>query len=144
MEIHEASKLATEDFLERVKQQAVVEKKVQPFHDPIREFAAASKVESLVRNWLTYPIEERKRMIRSQFGFMPRQPGDERTGRPAESDRAFENRQLERWRALCVIIQEESRAAAGNRSPEVAIAALKLLFPEHEWKTPVPNAEPSK
>jgi hypothetical protein len=137
MEIHEASKLGTQGFIEKLKEQYVPQRKIEEFQDPIREFARASKVESLVRNWLTYPIEERKRLVRTNFNFAPRQPGDEQSGRPPESDRDFEARQMERWRALCVIIQEESRAVAGNRSAEVAIAALKLLFPEHEWKVPV-------
>jgi len=141
MELHEASKLGTQKFIEDLKSQSVVQQKVaEPFTDPIREFARASKIESLVRNWLTYPIEERKRIIKTQFSFYPRAMGDPERGIAAETERAFASRQMERWRALCVVIQEESRAEAGIRSPEVAIAALKLLFPEYEWKTPVPNA----
>jgi len=136
MEVHEASKHGVEHFIEKLKEQAVPQKAVTPFQDPIREFARASKVESLVRNWLTYPIEERRRLIKSNFNFVPRYTGDPATGRPGESDQDYQARQMERWRALNVIIQEESRAQAGNRSPEVAIGALKLLFPEYEWKTP--------
>ena len=141
MEVHEASKLGAAKFIEDLKKQSVVQQKVaEPFVDPIREFATASRVKSLASHWLTYPIEERKRIIKSQFGFIPRGVGDPDRGVAAESDRAFNSRQMERWRALCVIIQEESRADAGNRSPDVAIAALKLLFPEHDWKVPIPNA----
>jgi hypothetical protein len=141
MEVHEASKLGTQKFIEDLKKQSVVQQKVaEPFTDPIREFARASKIESLVRNWLTYPIEERKRIIKSQFSFIPKGTGDPERGIAGESDRAFNSRQMERWRALCVVIQEESRGDAGNRCPDVAIAALKLLFPEYDWKNPIPNA----
>ena len=139
MELHEASKYGTQAFIEKLMSASKdTGKKAEPFTDPIREFSRASRIQSLVSQWLTYPIEERKRIIKGQFAFMPRQPGDPVTGRAPETDQAFESRQMERWRALCVIIQEESRAKAGNRSPEVAIAALKLLFPEYNWVTPVP------
>lgn len=140
MEIHEASRIATDRWIEKAKAEHIAEKKAEPFTDPIREFARASKVESVVRNWLTYPIEERKRIVRSQFAFYPRNMGDPEKGQAAETENAFQSRQMERWRALCVVIQEESRAKAGNRSPEVATAALKQLFPEHDWKTPVTPA----
>jgi len=141
MEVHEATKLGIEAYIEKIKAQAIPRKEVAPFQDPIREFARASKVESIVRNWLTYPIEERKRIIKSSFIFVPKQPGNPGAAQKPETEQEFEGRQMERWRALCVIIQEESRAAAGNRSPEVAIGALKLLFPEHEWKVP-PQGQP--
>jgi len=139
MEVHEASKAGFATFIEKLKEQSEPKRQIEAFQDPIREFARASKVESLVRQWLTYPIEERRRLIKSNFNFVPRYMGDPNIGRPGESDRDYEARQMERWRALCVIIQEESRAQAGNRSPEVAIGALKLLFPEHDWKPSAPK-----
>lgn len=136
MEVHEASKLGIQSYIDKIKEQHVERKKVEPFQDPIREFARASRVEGVVRGWLTYPIEERKRLIKSAFIFVPRNPGEPSKGIKPETEQEFQNRQMERWRALCVIIQEESRAQAGNRSAEVAVGALKLLFPEHNWKSP--------
>jgi len=141
MEVHEASKHGIENFMEKLKEQALPQPKVREFEDPIREFASASKVESLVSKWLTYPIEERKRIVKSNFAPLERRQANPGMGIKEETDKELYVRQMERWRALCVIIQEESRAKAGNRSPEVAIAALKLLFPEHDWKVPVPAAK---
>jgi hypothetical protein len=126
--------------IEKLKAAHVKAKPVEAFLDPLREFQSASRIAGTVRNWLTYPIEERKRLIMSSFAYVPPHRGDDRTGVTPESQKEYEGRQLERWRALNVVIQEESRAKAGNRSPEVAIAALKLLFPDHEWKTPAPGS----
>lgn len=100
--------------------------------DPIREFARSSTRVGTVRNWLTLPVEERKRIIREDFGFMPRQEG--------EDEAKFQNRLLDRWRSLCVIIQEESRAPSNVRNVDVAIGALKLLFHEVDWKKWSPGA----
>ena len=141
MEVHSVQKHTIEGQIEQLKQLSVPQKYVRPFEDPIREFAQASRVQSLVSKWLTYPIEERKRLIKTNFNFVPRQPANPGAGIKEETEKDFDARQMERWRALCVIIQEESRAAAGNRSAEVAIGAMKLLFPEHYWKTP---AQPEK
>ncbi len=140
MEVHEPAKAFVQGFIDKLKADSVAKPAPRPFEDPIREFSRASKVESLVRNWLTYPIEERKRIIKTNFNPVPRQAANPGAGIKEETEQQFANRQLERWRALCVIIQEESRAQAGNRSPEVAIGALKLLFPEHEWRTPPQKA----
>jgi len=137
MEVHSPQEFSIQAQIDRLKDQHLVQKKAEPFTDPIREFSRASKVESLVRNWLTYPIEERKRLIKSNFVLVPRQSANPGAGIKEETEQQYQTRVMERWRALCVIIQEESRAVAGNRSAEVAIGALKLLFPEHEWKAPV-------
>jgi hypothetical protein len=135
MQIHSPQDVNITKQIEALKISQVKPKLTQAFQDPIKEFARASQVEGMVRNWLTYPIEERKRLVKGAFGFIPRQPGDEREGRLPETEAAFEARQLERWRGLNVVIQEESRARPGNRCPEVAIAALKQLFPDHDWKS---------
>ena len=132
MEVHEASKIGIQNYIEKLKEQHVAQKAPEPFVDPLREFARASRLAAMARGWLTYPIEERKRLIKSAFIFVPRNTASTNP----ETEQQFANRMLERWRALNVIIQEESRAEAGNRSAEVAIGALKLLFPEHEWKSP--------
>ena len=142
MEIHSVQDQHISGQIRKLMQGAQKRVETRPFQDPIREFARASQTEGMVRGWLTYPVEERKKLVRSAFAFMPKYPGDEREGRLPESDEAYEARQLERWRGLCVVIQEESRAEAGNRSPEVAIAALKQLFPDHDWKSKPP--EPAK
>jgi hypothetical protein len=138
MHLHSVGQKVNDDMMEKLKEQYVKPTAVKPFVDPIKEFSRASTVESMVRNWLTYPIEERKRLVKDEFRFVPRYKGDEREGRLPESEKDYEARQLERWRGLNVVIQEESRAKAGNRSPEVAIAALKQLFHEHNWKDPAP------
>jgi hypothetical protein len=144
MEVHSVQERSIKAQIDKLKEQYVKPKAVQPFVDPIREFARVSRVEGMVRNWLTYPIEERKRLVRDAFGYIPRMLGDERSGRPAEKEEDFRNRQLERWRALCVIIQEESRADVGVGSPEVAIGALKHLFPQYDWAPKPPAVEPEK
>ena len=139
MQIHSVQDQTIAGQIEKLKQNQIKVKAVAPFQDPIREFATASRTEGLVRGWLTLPIEERKRIVRDNFIFVAPGIGDEDRGIKPETQTAFKARQLERWRGLCVIIQEESRAEAGNRSPEVAIAALKHLFPEHNWKTSSPT-----
>ena len=144
MHIHSVQEQTITGQIEQLKAQHVKPEKARPFQDPIREFARASQTEGMVRNWLTYPIEERKRLVMNAFGFIPRREGDAREGRLPESDEAFEKRQMERWRGLCVIIQEESRAKPGNRSPEVAIGALKQLFPDYDWKTKPVAPPPTK
>jgi hypothetical protein len=144
MHLHSVGQKVNDDMMEKLKEQYVKPTAVKPFVDPIKEFARASHVESMVRQWLTYPIEERKRLVRDAFGYIARFKGDEREGRLPENEKDYEARQLERWRGLCVIIQEESRAKAGNRSPEVAIGALKQLFPEYDWKAKAPAAPPLK
>lgn len=135
MEIHSVQDQSIASQIEKLKQQHVKPRLAPPFVDPIREFARASQVEGMVRNWLTYPLEERKKLVKNAFGYIPRFQGDPQTGRRPETDEEFESRQRERWRALCVIIQEESRAKPPNRSPEVAIGALKQLFPDYDWAT---------
>jgi len=141
MEVHEASKLGAARFIEDLKKQSVVQQKVaEPFTDPIREFSHASRIKGTVAAWLTYPIEERKRLIKSHFNFIPRGMGDPEKGITPETDRAFNSRQMERWRALSVVIQEETRPDAANRCPDIAIAALKLLMHDYDWKTPLPTA----
>ena len=144
MQIHSVQDQTIAGQIEKLKQQYVKPAPSKAFQDPIREFARASQVEGMVRNWLTYPVDERKRLVRDAFGFIPQQQGDEREGRPPEADKDFEARQMERWRALCVIIQEESRAKPGNRCPEVAIGALKQLFPDYDWKAKAPAPPPAK
>ena len=143
MEVHSVGERINKDMLEKLMEQGAPRKGPAPFVDPIKEFARASQLESTVRNWLTYPIEERKRLVKDAFRFIPRFKGDEREGRLPESEKDFDNRQLERWRALCVIVQEESRAKPPNRSVEVAIGALKQLFYDCDWKTkPLPAPPP--
>ena len=135
MEVHSVGERIIKDQITKLMDQHVPKKGPPPFVDPIKEFARASQVESMVRNWLTYPIEERKRLVRDAFRFIPRFKGDEREGRLPETEKDFDARQLERWRGLCVIVQEESRAKPPNRSVEVAIGALKQLFYDCDWKT---------
>jgi hypothetical protein len=136
MRVHSVQAHTIEGQIDALKSQHAQQKSLEPFQDPIREFSRGSRVEGLVRGWLTYPIDERKRLIRANFLPLERRQAVPSQGIREETDKEFESRQLERWRVLCIIIQEESRAKAGNRSPEVAIAALKLLFPEHDWKVP--------
>lgn len=138
MQIHSVQGANIERQIERLKAQQVKQQAKPAFQDPIREFSRSSQVEGMVRNWLTYPVAERKRLVKDGFRFIPKFQGDERTGQAPETDAVYEARQNERWRGLCVVIQEESRAKAGNRSPEVAIGALKQLFPEYEWKPSEP------
>jgi cytochrome P450 len=144
MEIHSVQEQTIQGQIEKLMQQQIKREIPVPFSDPIREFAKASQVEGMVRNWLTYPIEERRRLVKNAFAFIPRFLGDEREGKAPETDQAYEKRQQERWRALCVIIQEESRAKPGNRAPEVAIGALKHLFPDYDWKAKSPETPPLK
>jgi hypothetical protein len=131
METHATADLVTKSQLEQVFEGGVKRKLAEPFEDAIREFHRASHYEGTVRQWLTYPVEARQQQVAVSFDFIPQQDG--------EKDSDFQSRQRERWRSLCVIIQEESRAALGidadpaNSSAEVAIAALKKLFPNH-WK----------
>lgn len=134
MEVHSVGEKVIKDQMEALMKQSKPQKPTQAFVDPIKEFARASQMESMVRQWLTYPIEERKRLVRDSMRYIPRFKGDEREGRLPESEKDHDTRQLERWRALCVIIQEESRAKPPNRSVDVAIAALKQLFYDHDWK----------
>ena len=136
MEVHSPQEFSIQAQIDRLKEQHLVRKEVAPFEDPIREFAKASRLVAVASKWLTYPIEERKRIIKADFPPISRRQANPGMGIKEESERELEGRRMERRRTLCVIIQEESRAQAGNRSPEVAIAALKLLFPEHEWKAP--------
>lgn len=139
MEMHSVGEKVNAEMMAQV--QANHQKPVlaRPFTDPIREFHRASQIEGTVRNWLTLDIERRKEYVKS-LQPISRYMGEPARGVQPESKEAFENRQLERWRALCVIVQEESRAVihpkVGESSPEVAIAALKLLFPDHPWPKP--------
>lgn len=131
MPIHSAVATIMDDQIRQLKEIPEKRKLAEPFTDPIREFHRASRVEGTVRQWLTYDIQTRRTHLENGFTFIPQQEG--------EKDENFRSRELERLRALWVIIQEESRAAAGidadpeNSSPEIAIAALKKLFPKH-WK----------
>lgn len=131
MPIHSVAEQVMNEQVEQLKQVPLRRKLAEPFQDPIREFHRASRVEGTVRQWLTYDINTRKTQLENAFTFIPQQA--------SEKDEDFRSRELERLRALWVIIQEESRAAAGidadpeNSSPEIAIAALKKLFPKH-WK----------
>jgi hypothetical protein len=134
MQVHSVGNRVIEDQIAALKAAHVKQPRPDAFVDPIKEFARASNIESEVRNWLTYPIEERKRRVKDDFIFIPQMKGDIERGVLPESDEAFQGRMLERWRGLCVVIQEESRAKPGNRCPEVAIGALKQLFPDHDWK----------
>ena len=132
MEIHSVQSRNIIEQMKQVTAGSVKREVAKPFQDPIREFSRAGQVEGIVRGWLTYSIDERKRLVRDSFRFIPRMLADERARRPEETETAFNSRQLERWRALCVVIQEESRAG-DKGSPEVAIGALKQLFPNHDW-----------
>lgn len=131
MEIHSTADAVLGQQVEALKEVPIKRKLAEPFEDPLREFHRAGYVEGTVRQWLTYTIEERQRQIATSFDYIPQQAG--------EKDQDFRNRQLERWRALCVIVQEEARAANGldadpnNSSVEVAIAAIKKLF-HTQWK----------
>lgn len=142
MLIHSAQDQTIQGQIDKLIAGSVKRVLVAPFQDPIREFARAGQTEGMVRGWLTYPAEERKRLIKDGFRFIPRYQGDKSTGVVPETDQAFDARQLERWRGLNVVIQEESRAKPGNRCPEVAIAALKQLFPDHDWKAKAPVGGP--
>jgi hypothetical protein len=150
MEIHSVQNATIEQQIEALKQAHVPKKRPEPFVDPIREFARVSRYEGMVRNWLTYPVEERKRLIRDSFTFVPRIQPDEQGRTVGETDQQHQERQMERWRALCVVIQEESRVRLDENgniikgSPEVAIGALKHLFHDHSWKAPAPPATPEK
>jgi len=139
VEIHSVGNKVNDAMMAAVKQNHVKRDPGKPFQDPIREFHRASQVEGTVRNWLTLPVEQRKETVKT-FRPITQSPGEPRQGIAPETDQNFEMRQLERWRALCVIVQEESRAViqpkAGTACPEVAIAALKLLFPDHSWPKP--------
>jgi hypothetical protein len=130
MELHSVVLANQEAQIEALKRAQVKQKKVEPYSDPLREFARISRVEGMVRHWMTYPLDEKKRLIKDQFEFVPQMEG--------ETDGGFENRQLERWRALSVIMQEESRFRFENGawvqgSPEISTACLKLLYPFHNW-----------
>ena len=137
MEIHSPAAANLADQMDQVKKNFTASQNKQKpptqFVDPVYEFQHASRLQNTVRNWLTIPIEERKRIVREDLTFIPRQAGDPGRGVKEETEENFKSRQMDRWRALCVVIQEESRAKAGNRSVEVAIGALKHLFPEHDW-----------
>lgn len=133
MEIHSVAGAHIEAQIEALKKAQVKQKKVEPYADPLREFSRVSRIEGMVRHWLTYSVEERKRLLKDQFQFIP-QMAD-------ETDDGFNNRMLERWRGLSVVIQEESRMRFEKGewvqgSPEVAIGVMKMLFPNHNWKTP--------
>lgn len=139
MQIHSVGERVINDQIEKLKAAHVKQPKPDAFVDPIKEFARASRTESMVRNWLTYPLEERKRLVKEQFVFIPRQMGDVAQGVVPEAEQAFEGRMLERWRGLCVILQEESRVRMVNGKPtqgsvEVATGALKQLFYSADWK----------
>jgi hypothetical protein len=141
MEVHSVATANIEAQMEKIKQAQVKQKKVEPYTDPLREFARISRVEGMVRHWMTYPLDEKKRLIRDQFEFVAQMEGETTSG--------FEARQLERWRALCVILQEESRMKLENGvwaqgSAEVATACLKLLFPFNDWKPKAPAVTPEK
>jgi hypothetical protein len=132
MEMHSVAAANIAEQMEKIKKASRPSKQPEAFTDPIREFSRASRYEGMVRGWLTYPLEERKRLIKDSFSYQPQMEG--------ETDGGFENRMLERWRALCVIMQEESRLRFDKvaqqfvqGSPEVATACLKLLYPTHEW-----------
>lgn len=131
METHATADLVMKEQMEQVRQGGKKRSIHAPFEDPIREFHRASRIEGTVRQWLTYTLEARQQIIATQFDFIPQSEG--------EKDSDFQNRELERLRALWVIMQEESRAAAGlgvdpaKGSAEIAIAALKKCFPKH-WK----------
>ncbi len=145
MELYTPQDQATEAQIKKLLAGAQKREVPPSFTDPIREFKASSRVEGTVRNWLTYPLEERKRLVRA-FTFVPKRKADPRDGIAEETDQAFQSREMERWRALCVIIQEESRWRTEDGqwvkgSPEVAIGALKQLFPEHDWKGPAPQGK---
>jgi len=134
MQIHAVGSKVNETLINQLKEAHVAKPKVKPFEDALREFHHASSVAGTVANWLTLTLEQRKSFVKGLI-LVPQFAGEPNHNPPIapESDGAFKNRCLERWRALCVIIQEESRADKGVRSPEVAIHALKLLFPEHPW-----------
>lgn len=141
MELHSVGSAVIEAEIERLKAGHVKQKTVEPYTDPLREFARISRVEGMVRHWLTYPLDERKRLLKDQYQFVPQQDG--------ETNKGFENRQMERWRALSVIIQEESRPRFESDgqmvqgSAEIAIGAMKLLYPTRDW-TPKTPATPEK
>jgi hypothetical protein len=131
MEVHSAAAVVMKDQMDQLKEIPKKRQLPDPFEDPIREFHRASRVEGVVRNWLTYSLEARQEKIANEFGFYPQSA--------TEKDEDFRSRELERLRALWVIIQEESRAAAGidadpeKASSDIALTALKKCFPNH-WK----------
>jgi hypothetical protein len=139
MEIHAAASRVTQSMIDQLKQQQVKREPGRPFTDPIREFHRASQVEGTVRNWLTLPLETRRDYVKNLIPCV-RYPGEPAKGIAPETEQNFKIRVQERWRALCVIVQEESRADLEKKpdepmrgSPEIAIVALKHLFPDHNW-----------
>lgn len=126
MEVHSTAEAIQKAQIAQLKEIPEKRKLAEPFTDPIREFHRASRIEGTVRQWLTYTIEARQEMVARQFDFIPKSD--------AEKDADFRSRELERLRALWVIIQEESRAAAGidanpeNGSSVIALTAFKKLF----------------
>lgn len=134
MEIHAVGAKIQEQMLNRLKEAHVKRVPVEQFKDPIREFHRASQIVGTVANWRTLPVEDRKRIVKQMFGPIYQRPGEPNHDPPImpESDAAFKDRCLERWRGLCVIIQEESRLEVKTgRCSEVAASAFALLFPEH-------------
>jgi hypothetical protein len=126
MEVHSTAEAIMKDQVAQLKELPKKRKLTEPFTDPIREFHRASLIEGTVRQWLTYTIDARKEMIVSKFEPIPKAEG--------EKDSDYRSRELERLRALWVIIQEESRAVAGidakpeNGSEDVARIAFRKLF----------------
>lgn len=136
MEIHAPGAALLDSMMSQLKTQQRKEKLAAPFEDPIREFHKASRVEGLVSHWLTLSVDARKTAV-AKLVFTPRYLGDKHRHVEPESEQAFETRKLENWRALMVVIQEETRAAMNpdkfEHSAEVAIMALKLALPDHPW-----------
>lgn len=139
MEVHSVAAQTIQAQIDQIKKGHVKTVPTRPFEDPIREFSRASNAVGTVRNWLTMSISDRKRFVRDSAPCIKWQASDDY---PGETDSAFEGRKLERWRALCVIIQEESRPGGTNQSVEVAIGAIKQLFPDHEWGKATPPPIP--
>lgn len=136
MEIHAPAATLNDRMLSDLKAQHQKQKAVAPFEDPIREFHRAGSAEGMVRNWLTLSVEERRKQV-ATLAFRPRYMGDASRNVEPESEQAYKNRIMERWRALMGIIQEETRAAMFpekfTHSAEVAITALKFAMPDHPW-----------
>lgn len=120
-QIHTAQHETLKEQFDAVAKREEKAKEAAAFEDPIREFQRASRVEGTVRNWLTLDSDTRQEYLRLNFDFVPRGT--------KEGQKEFELRDLERKRALWVIIQEESRRELKPANFEIAFMAFSKLFP---------------
>lgn len=130
--IHSTAAKHIQTLVDRLKDNDSRRTAAKPFEDALREFSRSYPLQGTIRNWLTLPVEERKRFVKNDLQFIPQGKGDPANNVKPEADAAFEQRQRDRRLALGIIIQEEARAKAGVRSLEVAAGAFRQLFPDYE------------